>query len=61
MESFAGGGVVGGATYPDGQGNDFVCSAEFFGGEPFGPMQVQLVVSVNGANLAVAGGTLVVS
>lgn len=58
---FAGGGVAGGATYPDGQGNDFVCSAEFFGGEPFAAMQVQLVVRVNGANLVVAGGTLVVS
>lgn len=58
---FAGGGVTGGATYPDGQGNDFVCSAEFFGGQPFDAMQVQMVVLVSGANLAVAGGTLVVT
>lgn len=58
---FAGGGDSGGATYPDGDGNDFVCSAEFFGGQPFDAMQAQIVITVTGANLAVAGGTLVVS
>lgn len=58
---FAGGGVTGGATYPDGDGNDFVCSAQFFGGQPFDAMQVQMVVLVTGANLVFAGGDLVVS
>lgn len=58
---FAGGGQSGGATYPDADGNDFVCSAQFFGGQPFDAMQVRMVVSVAGANLAVAGGSLVVS
>lgn len=58
---FAGGGDSGGATYPDADGNDFVCSAEFFGGQPFDAMQAQIVITVTGANLVVAGGSLVVS
>lgn len=58
---FAGGGVPGGASYPDGDGKDFVCSAQFFGGVPFTDMQVQIVVIVTGVNLVFAGGDLVVS
>lgn len=58
---FAGGGDTGGASYPDADGNDFVIAAEFFGGQPFDAMQVRMTVPVSGANLSVAGGSLVVS
>ena len=58
---FAGGAVTGGATFPDTDGNDFDCSSDFFGGQPFATMQVRMTVPVSGANLAVAGGTLVVT
>ena len=58
---FAGGGDSGGATYPDADGNDFVIASDFSGGQPFAAMQVRMTVPVSGANLSVAGGTLVVT
>lgn len=66
-QTFAEGACAGGATFPDANGNDFVLSGQFWGSggpntvgdEP--AIQAQVVVSVVGATLNVAGGSVVVS